>query len=323
MATREQPFGEIEVRFLLAEILKHSSIAPRELVNLIRDRGIQPSWYEMSLPNGRSVNSCLGVWQNLQASAQPHFTGPVRPMVAFEQPSPQNAPKPKKRRPASGENVVLDRTIQPQQPFNFPPVNAPDDPATDRAATASKSGGPPKKKRGRPSKAEYEAKVAEAAARGEEYHPPPKRKKTPRTSLEGAPNAGMVTPSMTEVGAAGEGFASSKKARRLKAASEEASNLASEPAVRSLALEATAQAADQMQIDDENPVKSTIPETQASEFEARENLLADMREHADLTAPDTVQSTMTLQHDTTPQHDFTSYQGPTRDPATTGEQQLL
>lgn len=39
-------------RYFLAEILKKSSIAPLDLLNLIRERGIQPSWYEIALPNG-------------------------------------------------------------------------------------------------------------------------------------------------------------------------------------------------------------------------------------------------------------------------------
>lgn len=89
MAAMEQPFGEIEVvsdptslsdvhlcsmfylhadsllhglneysetnveqRYFLAEILKTSSIAPLDLMNFIQERGIQPSWYEMSLPYG-------------------------------------------------------------------------------------------------------------------------------------------------------------------------------------------------------------------------------------------------------------------------------
>ena len=188
---------------------------------------------------------------------------------------------------------------------------------------ASNLEGPPKKKRGRPSKAEYEAKVAEAAARGEEYHPPPKRKKTPRTSLESAPNPYMATPSMTDVGAMGEDSPNRKKARKLKPAPEEASNRTSGPAIRNLTLEATAHAAGQMQSDEEKAVRSTIPETQASEVETRENPLASAREHVEYTAPDTVQSTMTLRQDSTPRNTFTPYQGPTRDPATTGEQHFL
>lgn len=39
-------------RYFLAEILKASSIAPTELLNLIRERGIAPSWMDMALPNG-------------------------------------------------------------------------------------------------------------------------------------------------------------------------------------------------------------------------------------------------------------------------------
>ena len=210
--------------------------------------------------------------------------------------------------------------IQPQQPFNFSSVNTSSDPTTDPGATASVSGGPPKKKRGRPSKAEYEARVAEAAARGEEYQPPPKRKKDPRPSQQGAPNAGMV---MTEVGAAGEGSTGKKKAQKPKAAPEVASSLASDPTSRSFALKATAHVADQMQMEKEKHFKSTIPKTQASEFQTQESLLAGTREHAGNTAPDTMQSSMTLQHQSTPQNDFTSYQGPTRDPAITGEWRML
>lgn len=269
---------------------------------------------------GRSVSSCIAVWQHLQANAQARFTAPIQPMVPFEQPSPQNASKPKKKRPAPSENVpsAVDRMIQPQQSISIPSANFPSDPATDQGATASMLGGPPKKKRGRPSKAEHEAKVAEAAARGEEYQPPPKRKKTPRSSLQGAPNAGMVASSMTEVGAAYASPTGKGKARKPKKASEEAIGLASEPTTRNFALEATAYAADHIHFDEEKPVKSTIPETQASEFEARESLLAGMREHAEQAAPDSVQSTMTLQYDSAPQNDFTSYHGLARDPARTG-----
>lgn len=89
MAAMEQPFGEVEVvsdptslldfyrcsmislhadsllhglnecsetnagqRYFLAEILKTSSISPLDLLNFIQEKGIQPSWYEMSLPYG-------------------------------------------------------------------------------------------------------------------------------------------------------------------------------------------------------------------------------------------------------------------------------
>ena len=260
----------------------------------------------------------MTVWQHLLANTQPQFATPVQPRVAFEQPSTQNASKTKKKRPAPSENIssVADRMIQPQQSFKFPPVNTSGDPATDQVATASVSGGPPKKKRGRPSKADYEAKLAEAAARGEEYQPPPKRKKTAQSSLQGAPTADMLTPSMAKVGPAGEGSTGKKKARKPKG-TPEADSLAPESNARSLALEATTHAADQMQPDIWRPIRSTIPETQLSEVEPRGSLLAAMREHAGYTIPDTVQSTMTLQNDSTPLNDFALYHGPTRDSATT------
>ncbi len=278
---------------------------------------------------GRSVSSCMAVYNHLhanqQANLQARFTAPAQHTVTFEQMSPPNASKPKKKRPASGENVPSagGQVLQPQLPFNFPPVNSPNDPATDPGSTASVFGGPPKKKRGRPSKVEYEAKVAEAAARGEEYHPTPKRKKAPRPSLQGAPTASMVASGMTDIGTLGEGFAGEPNAQYPKAAPQAASGLNSELTTRRFAPEATAHVTNQIRTDVRQPFKSTIPETQASEVEAQEGLLADLRESAERAAPDTVHSTMTLQHESTPQSNFTSYHGPIRVPATTGEQRAL
>ena len=285
------------------------------------------SWQQLrNKLTGRSVSSCMAVWQQLHANVQARYPAPSQPMVTFEQPFSQNASKPKKKqRPASGENVssTVDRMLQPQLPLNFPSVNSPGDPASDQGVTASVLGGPQKKKRGRPSKVEHEAKVAEAAARGEIYQPTPKRKKAPRSSLEGAPNVGMVTPSMTEVGTTGEGSASKTRTRKPKSGIEETGGLVSEPTARSLGLEATAFRADQMHFEDGKAFKSTIPETQASDIESRESLSADMGGIAERTAPDTFQSTMTLRHDSTPRTDYTSYRGPSRDAVRTGEQHYL
>ena len=246
-------------------------------------------------------------------------------MVTFEQPFSQNASKPKKKRPGSGENVPqsMDRMLQPQLPLNFASVNSPGDPASDQGVAASVLGGPPKKKRGRPSKVEHEAKVAEAAARGEIYQPTPKRKKAPQSSLEGASNIGMLTPGMTEVGTTGEGSAGKARSRKPKGGIEDTGGLTSEPTARSLALEGAAFAADQMHMEERRPFKSTIPETQASGVEARESLAPDMGENEERTAPDTFQSTMTLRHDSTPRANYTSYHGPSRGPVRTGEQQYL
>ena len=288
---------------------------------MVRRKQILKSWQRLnSTFLGRSVASCMGVWHHLQANIQARFTAPVQSMVNFQQAFPQNASKARKRRPASGESgpSAVDRVIQPQLPFNFPPVNSPSVPTTDQGTAAAILGGPPKKKRGRPSKLEYEAKVAEAAARGEEYHPTPKRKKVQRASLQGTPNASMAPPSMTEIEAAGDGSAGQENVRHPKAAFGEGSGPVSESIARSLNLEATALAADQMQIDEKRPFKNSIQEKQASGIEARSSLLADVGEGIDPHAPDTIQNTRTLQYDSTPHNNFTSYQSPSRGPVTAG-----
>jgi hypothetical protein len=73
-----------------------------------------------------------------------------------------------------------------------------------------------------------------------------------------------------------------------------------DPSERNPVLEATASAADSMQVDTEEAVPSAIPETQASSFPAQESLLAGMREHAARDAPETAQSSYTLKEETAP-----------------------
>ena len=43
---------DVGQRYFLAEILKKSSIAPYDLMNFILERGIEPVWYDIALPNG-------------------------------------------------------------------------------------------------------------------------------------------------------------------------------------------------------------------------------------------------------------------------------
>ena len=238
-------------------------------------------------------------------------TAPFQPMCVPEQ--PQNIPKPKKKRPASGEAelTVADPVNQPHY-SQFPSVNASNfvspyqtapgpAPAPIPGAAGAGAGGAGdslKKKRGRPSKAEHELRAAAAAERGEIYPPPPKKPKTPRPSTEGAVNAALAAPGMAEGGVAGESFTAKKKTRKPRPPAPE----------RNLALEATASAADQIQIDTEGAIRSTIPETQASEFPAGESMLAGMREHAAQEQPDTMQSTATLQQDSGPKAELESYQ---------------
>ncbi|KAL2156407.1 hypothetical protein VTH82DRAFT_1152 [Thermothelomyces myriococcoides] len=55
----ESPFNDNEKRFLLAEMIKVSSMDVGVLVDLIRSHGIQPDWMNMQLPGRRTVGQCL------------------------------------------------------------------------------------------------------------------------------------------------------------------------------------------------------------------------------------------------------------------------
>lgn len=80
--------------------------------------------------------------------------------------------------------MAVDRIIQPRT-SEFSAVNetyhSPLHPVVP--SPGGPGGEPPKKKRGRPSKAEYEVRVAEYAARGESY-PAPRKSKASRHSAE-------------------------------------------------------------------------------------------------------------------------------------------
>lgn len=89
--------------------------------------------------------------------------------------------KPKKRPYGSDGSMAVDRIIQPRT-SEFSAVNETYHSPLHPVAPTS-GGEPPKKKRGRPSKAEYEVRVAEYAARGESY-PAPRKSKASRHSAE-------------------------------------------------------------------------------------------------------------------------------------------
>ena len=136
------------------------------------------------------------------------------------------------------------RTIQPR-PVAFASVNG------QEATTTLESDEPPKKKRGRPSKAEQEIRAARAAERGEIY-PPPKKVKTPRPSVEGgAPVAVMTTPPTTE--APSPGMSSTDKRKRGRPGKVQ-------PEASKLSLEATAHAVEQMQAESGHASGETVAE---------------------------------------------------------------
>lgn len=222
-------------------------------------------------------------------------------MSATEQST--SAAKTKRKRPSPDEGPLLlgDRTIQAQP---FATVNTSGDPAYQLTAPLPPTTGePPQKKRGRPNKEEHDRRVREAAQRGEIY-PPPKKIKTPRPSLEGVAGAGnlaVAAPSTAEGVSTGK-----KKAKKPKSTSA-AMQAAPEIPTRISSLEATAMAADRMQIDEEEAVKTSVPETQASGYSAQESLLADMRGHIASQAPDTIQSRSEPKEESAPNSESRTY----------------
>ena len=211
--------------------------------------------------------------------------------------------KPKKKRPSSGvgQLVTSEPSLlqQQQHHYQFAPINDPSNPAAfqnvpfPQERTAESSG----KKRGRPSKAEREIREAEAAARGEVYQPTKRKPKTPRPSMEGA-----------EVGGEDDTPGSKKKPKKQRTAATAFMGPPGHPSPESGISQATGSPADQMQVDTPERVpRSTIPETQASEFPASESLLATMRAEAapypgaqgpsGASAMGTTQSSATLQQE--------------------------
>ncbi|KAI9786843.1 MAG: hypothetical protein M1839_005074 [Geoglossum umbratile] len=205
----ELPWSDAEKLVLLAEILKDAKVSPDVLLGIIRAMPIEPNWAGIPLPNGRSLNSCQNAYRSLLATPSP---APVsrRKNVTGSQTvvsSSNGSPNSKKRPYPAAEGHSASRSIQPRPiaaalngespgpaevPTSFQGVSGDADPNQ-----------PPRKKRGRPTKAETEAKRQAAALKGEVY-PPPKQQKTPRSSISGGrvtatdaagePNATVAAP---------------------------------------------------------------------------------------------------------------------------------
>ncbi|KAI9799708.1 MAG: hypothetical protein M1825_004443 [Sarcosagium campestre] len=174
----ERPWSESEKIYLLAEILKGAGLRTEILLNFINVEGIEPRWEDTPLPHGRSLRSCQNAFHGLRAlhsaSAYTAVTSAApSPLsyqaVASEQINPRKRPLSIKE-----QSSPAGRTLQPRPPA-FSPLNGP----VYQPVPAEDLSQPPKKKRGRPSKAEAEFRAAEAAARGEPY-PPRRSPKTPK-----------------------------------------------------------------------------------------------------------------------------------------------
>ncbi|KAE8351689.1 hypothetical protein BDV28DRAFT_162242 [Aspergillus coremiiformis] len=180
----ERPWTEEEKYTLLTEILKKAGVPSSHLVKMIRDFNITPSWADIPLPPGRSLNSCKLAFYSM---CPQHVPLPVNPGLASFHPlrhessvasatTFDNSQTRKRHLFPADKPMLAPRAIQPR-------------PTTSTASFSSESGasallspgsesmparGEPPRKRGRPSKAESERRKAAAEARGETY-PPPRR----------------------------------------------------------------------------------------------------------------------------------------------------
>lgn len=138
------------------------------------------------------MSACQKAYDHLLSLTHPStvYPMPYRP-TNYVEPKPLMV-KPKKRPYGSDGSMAVDRIIQPRT-SEFSAVNETYQSPLHPAAP-SPGGEPLKKKRGRPSKAEYEVRVAEYAARGEPY-PAPRKSKASRHSAE---TQALYTPTKIE-----------------------------------------------------------------------------------------------------------------------------
>ena len=174
---------------------------------------------------------------------------------------------------------TTERILQPR-PSAFAPVNTPE----QTSPVVLGDNGRPVKKRGRPSKEEFNRRVAEAKERGEVYQPKVRKKpqrpstggvETVEVAGAGAPTAVMFTPEKTIAPAAGSP-GSSKKKQRPNSTLEEAAT-------------STIQSAGQTQEAERRGVGGIASEQQIPSFGPREHLLAGLQEHATTTERPDVQ----------------------------------
>ncbi|KAF1827409.1 uncharacterized protein K489DRAFT_366565 [Dissoconium aciculare CBS 342.82] len=182
----EQPWQYYEKTNLLLEVIKSSRIHPHLLRDIILQYRIAiPALEEVALPQGRSLRSCSNILVELglttypqgqpqQSSQHPqHFGGPVQQQLPHtptqvlntytQQPQPQPQHRPLQAQMHSSLYPVIGgRAIRPKT--STPAINPHGSPAPTEP--------PAKKKRGRPTKAEVQARAEAAAATGTESGPP-------------------------------------------------------------------------------------------------------------------------------------------------------
>ncbi|KAI5926406.1 hypothetical protein F4810DRAFT_536512 [Camillea tinctor] len=161
-------FSDDEKRFVLAEMIKVSTIDIHTLVNFIKAHNVEPNWMLMQLPGGRNMNQCLGAVDNMfQAKFPPPNLNKRKSLGDLVESSAKRqaimAPLEPPLAPA--------RVIQPRPP---PPNGYSPAPSIGNSPAATTTMTTTGKKRGRPSKADKEAQAQARAAsysRPTEYAP--------------------------------------------------------------------------------------------------------------------------------------------------------
>ncbi|KAH7009312.1 hypothetical protein B0J12DRAFT_587282 [Macrophomina phaseolina] len=196
--SRDLPWAEHEKVYLLAEIIKAAPVSSETLFHFIRNAGIQPKWAEIALPQGRSLRQSQIAFQDLitkfsapdprgpsTASAGPvQYHRAHQPHLQHQQHQPPYSQPPveipRKRPLAPDVSTPTGRLLQPRPPNAYPADAAAASSMLHQGAAGPTyimsptmgAEGTSKKRRGRPTKAEAQARAAEAAARGEPYPPP-------------------------------------------------------------------------------------------------------------------------------------------------------
>ncbi|KAL2809711.1 hypothetical protein BJX63DRAFT_344052 [Aspergillus granulosus] len=199
----EKPWTEEEKYALLTEILKKARVPSHTLVKMIKDMNIIPSWADIPLPSGRSLNSCQSAFQTMCQELPP----PVHPGPASVPPQRLGyaPPPPPPMSPMDPGSNVRKRTLFPAEKRVLAPAPREIQPRipASTGSYSSESGasailspgigsvtprGEPPRKRGRPSKAESERRKAAAEARGETY-PPLRRSGSHKVKIPSTPTS--------------------------------------------------------------------------------------------------------------------------------------
>ncbi|RAL68683.1 hypothetical protein DID88_007391 [Monilinia fructigena] len=152
----EMPFTEQEQRFLLAEVIKTSSIPPEKLLVILNESNVNPNWMMIQVPQGRNLASCINTFESLAGrnpnNLTPQLPGPTHaPFFPISSPGLQN----KRKSVSELELAGVDSSRKRRTP------------GRDAVFFASSFIGPMPRKRGRPSKIDLKNRQAEEIARGE------------------------------------------------------------------------------------------------------------------------------------------------------------